>query len=389
MTAHPYKVCPNAENCGGCIYQGVSYEEQLAEKNASVLDFLLANNIRCGEYAGVFAPASVFHYRNKMEYSFGDEEKGGVMNLGLYRKRSFMSVIDVSGCMIAPEDFETVRKRVLEFAREKNYGFRHKKMRSGFLRNLIVRNGIRTGEILVNLVTTSEGELDADAFVKCITDANLNAKISGILHTIYDGRADTAGCDELRVLYGCANYSEKMLGLDFTVGAFTFFQTNVPATEKMFEDAFALLPELESKHVYDVYCGTGALSLMLAKHAAKVTGIEIVGDSVDAARANAELNGIENCEFICGDAFEVMDALTEKPDAIVVDPPRMGMHPKALKKLISYDLPEILYISCNPKTFCSDMAALQGAGYKLDVLRSYDNFPFTRHIELAGRIVKR
>jgi 23S rRNA (uracil-5-)-methyltransferase RumA len=389
MTTYPYSICPNAEKCGGCVYQGVSYEEQLEGKNAAVLDFLLANNIRCGEYAGVFAPSSVFNYRNKMEYSFGDEEKGGVMNLGLYRKRSFMSVIDVTGCMLVPDDFEVVRNRVLEFARAKGYSFRHKKTRSGFLRNLIVRNGIRTNELLVNLVTTSEDELDAEDFVKRLTDAPLRTKISGILHTIYDGRADTAGCDELRVLYGRANYSERMCGLNFTVGAFTFFQTNVPAAEKMFEDAFALLPNLESKHVYDVYCGTGALSLMLAKRAAKVTGIEIVGDSVDAARANAALNDMENCEFICGDAFEVMDALTAKPDVVVVDPPRMGMHPKALKKLISYDLPEMLYISCNPKTFCADMATLQSAGYKLDVLRSYDNFPFTRHIELAARIVKR
>jgi len=389
MTDYSYTICPNADKCGGCTYQGISYEEQLDEKNAAVLGFLLENNIRCGEYAGVFAPPSIFNYRNKMEYSFGDEEKGGVMNLGLYRRRSFMSVIDVDGCMIVPEDFETVRRRVLEFVCEKNYSFRHKKTRTGFLRNLIVRRGIRTDELLINLVTTSEDELDADGFVRCIEEAPLNARIVGILHTIYDGRSDTAGCDELRALAGDTYYLEKMLGLDFTVGAFTFFQTNVPAAERMFEDAFGLLPEFESKHVYDIYCGTGALSLMLAKRAARVTGIEIVEDSVDAARANAVLNGIENCEFICGDALDVMDALQSRPDAVVVDPPRMGMHPKALKKLISYDLPEILYISCNPKTFCSDMSVLQAAGYKLDVLRSYDNFPFTRHIELASRIVKR
>ncbi|MDR1069117.1 MAG: 23S rRNA (uracil(1939)-C(5))-methyltransferase RlmD [Clostridiales Family XIII bacterium] len=382
-------ICPNAEKCGGCLYQGVPHKQQLEEKNAAVLGFLTERNIRCGEYAGVFAPPAVQRYRNKMEYSFGDEEKGGVMNLGLHRKRSYMAVIETDGCVLVPEDFETIRKRVLDFTRGKNYSFRHKKTRSGFLRNLIIRSGMRTNELLVNLVTTSDDELDAAGFVSCIHEAPLNANVAGILHTVYDGRADTAGCDELRVLYGHPHYTEKLLGLDFTVGAFTFFQTNVPAAERLFEDAFDLLPDISSKHVYDVYCGTGALSLMLAKRAKNVTGIEIVSDSVDAARANAALNGIMNCEFICGDAFEVMDSLRERPDTVVVDPPRMGMHPKALKKLISYDLPELLYISCNPKTFCADMAALQDCGYKLDVLRSYDNFPFTRHIELASRIIRR
>jgi tRNA/tmRNA/rRNA uracil-C5-methylase (TrmA/RlmC/RlmD family) len=172
------------------------------------------------------------------------------------------------------------------------------------------------------------------------------------------------------------------------VGANTFFQTNVPAAERMFEDAFGLLPDIKDKHIYDIYCGTGALSLMLARRAKRVTGIEIVSDSVSAARENAALNGLTNADFICGDAFEVMDALPERPDAVTLDPPRMGMHPKALRKLISYNLPELLYISCNPKTFCADMQVLQASGYKLDVLRSYDNFPFTRHIELAARIVK-
>jgi 23S rRNA (uracil-5-)-methyltransferase RumA len=387
-------VCPNAEKCGGCLYQGVPYEEQLAEKNAAVLGFLAEHSIRPGEYAGVFAPpgmtgAEPARYRNKMEYSFGDEEKGGIMNLGLYRRRTFLSVIDVGGCQIVPEDFERVRKRVMAFAREKGYSFRHKKTREGFLRNLIVRCGVRTNELLINLVTTSEDELDTDGFLATVREAAEDMRVAGVLHTIYDGRADTAGCDEMRVLSGNPYYTETMAGLTFKVGAFTFFQTNVPAAERMFEDAFGLLPDIAGKHIYDLYCGTGALSLMLAGRAERVTGIEIVGDSVDAARANAALNGVTNADFICGDAFEVMDALPKRPDAVTIDPPRMGMHPKALKKLISYDLPELLYISCNPKTFCADMETLQTNGYRLDSLRSYDNFPFTRHIELAARIVKR
>jgi tRNA/tmRNA/rRNA uracil-C5-methylase (TrmA/RlmC/RlmD family) len=190
----------------------------------------------------------------------------------------------------------------------------------------------------------------------------------------------------MEVLYGRDHYFEEMLGLRFRVNALSFFQTNTSAVEAMFAEAFAMLPELAGKNVYDIYCGTGVISLALARRALSVTGVEIVPGSVEAARENAALNGIDNCRFICGDALEAMESMAEQPDAAVVDPPRMGMHPKALKKIMSYGLPELLYVSCNPKTFARDMAAMEGYGYRLDRLRAYDNFPFTRHMELAARV---
>jgi 23S rRNA (uracil-5-)-methyltransferase RumA len=380
--------CPHAEVCGGCVYQGVAYEEQLEIKNGQVLDLLYRNQVRCGEYRGVIPAPRIHGYRNKMEYSFGDEVKDGPMTLGLHRSKSFLSVINTEGCRIVPPDFNLIRDETLNYMRNLGHGFYRKRFHSGFLRALVLRRGERTGELLVNLITTDEESLDEAAFVDFLLALPTEEKIVSILHTFFNGKADTAGRDSLRLLHGREWYTEEMLGLRFKVHAFSFFQTNTAAVEGMFGDALGMIPDLREKHACDVYCGTGAISLTLAKGAKRVTGIEIVQDSVLAARENAALNGIENCEFLCGDALAMLEELPARPDFISVDPPRMGMHPKALRKILSYDLPELLYISCNPKTFSENAAVLQENGYKIDQLQAYDNFPYTKHIELAARIIR-
>jgi 23S rRNA (uracil-5-)-methyltransferase RumA len=324
-----------------------------------------------------------------MDYSFGDEVKDGPMTLGLHKRGSYMSVIDTDDCLIVPEDFNIIRAAVLDRARDSGHGFWHKRSHRGFLRSLVLRRGEATGEILVNLVTTSEEQLDGDAFADMIEGLPLENSVVGVLHTIYDGRSDTVACDTMKTLRGRDHYFEELLGLRFRVNALSFFQTNTSAVEAMFAEAFSALPELGGMNVFDVYCGTGTISLSLARRALSVTGVEIVPESAEAAKENAALNGIGNCRFICGDALEVLESLDERPDMLAADPPRMGMHPKALKKILSYGLPELLYISCNPKTFAHDMAAMREAGYRLDTLRAYDNFPFTRHTELTARIIGR
>lgn len=380
--------CPRAESCGGCAYRGIPYEEQLDIKNRFVLECLAVNGIRCGEYQGVVPPPLTEGYRNKMEYSFGDEVKDGPMNLGLHRKKSYLSVINTPGCLIVPDDFNLIRDETLLYMSGLVHGHYRKRFHSGFLRNLVLRRGENTGEILVNLITSGEEELDGAAFRDFILGLSVSGEVAGILHTVYTGKADKAGRDFTRVLYGRGHYFEEMLGLKFKVNAFSFFQTNTAAVEAMFKSAFSMIPELNGKEALDIYCGAGAISLAIAKSAAHVTGIEIVSDSVVAAKENAELNGMDNCDFLEGDALEMMEGLRVVPDFVCVDPPRMGMHPRALKKLISYNLPEILYISCNPKTFSENAAVFQENGYRVDSLRAFDNFPFTRHIELAGRIVR-
>jgi 23S rRNA (uracil-5-)-methyltransferase RumA len=340
-------------------------------------------------YPGVSPAPRTSAYRNRMDYSFGDEVKDGAMTLGLHKSGSYMSVIDTDGCLIVPGDFNVIRAAVLEWAHAAGHGFWHKRSHSGFLRSLVLRRGEATGELLVNLVTTSDEILDGRAFTDMILGLPTEGRVAGVLHTTYNGRADTVACDSMAILHGRDHYFEDMLGLRFRVNALSFFQTNTSAVEAMFTEAFSMLPWLEGKSVCDIYCGTGTISLSLARRAASVTGIEIIPESVEAARENAELNGIDNCRFILGDALEALESLENRPDVIVVDPPRMGMHPKALKKIMSYGLPELLYISCNPKTFARDMAAMQEFGYRLDTLRAYDNFPYTRHTELAARIVRR
>jgi len=379
------KTCPHAGICGGCAYQNIPYSEQLKIKNDAVLAYLAEYGIVPGEYRPVRETSKHFAYRNKMEYSFGDEVKGGPMTLGLHKQGSYMSVIDTAGCLIVPDVFNKICSAVLSWARSSGHGFHHKRAHKGFLRSLVLRRGERTGEVLVNLVTSSEETLDEDAFREAVlAAANHSADvIVGILHTINDRRSDVVACDSLKILYGRDHYFEKLLGLDFRVGPFSFFQTNTSAVESMLDEAFDLIPGVRAETVYDVYCGTGAISLALAGRAALVTGIELVEDSVLSARENAERNGVKNTEFICGDAFEVMQGLPA-PDMIVVDPPRMGLHPKALKRVIEFGLPSLLYISCNPKTFAQNAAVLKDAGYGVSVLGAYDNFPFTKHIELAA-----
>jgi 23S rRNA (uracil-5-)-methyltransferase RumA len=319
-----------------------------------------------------------------MEYSFGDEVKDGPMTLGLHRKKSYMSVIETDFCQIVPGDFNLIRKSVSEYMRRTGHGFHHKRTHSGFLRFLVIRRGERTGQILINLVTTDEETLDEAAFVEFILGLPTEDKVVGILHTTYCGRADTVGCDFVSTLYGHDFYEEKLLGLEFRVNAFSFFQTNTSAVDAMFSEALEMIPDLDEKHVFDIYCGTGSISLAMSSKAGRVTGIEIVGDSVLAARENAQRNGIRNCEFIDGDAYEVLESISERPDLIVVDPPRMGMHPKALKKIISYGVDELLYISCNPKTFAENAAVLIENGYRCETIKVYDNFPYTKHTELAS-----
>ena len=181
---------------------------------------------------------------------------------------------------------------------------------------------------------------------------------------------------------------EKILNLDFKVSAFSFFQTNVVAAERLYQQALALVDSFEGKSVFDLYCGTGTISQILALKAKQVLGIELVEEAVEAAKENAKLNGLDNCDFIAGDVFEVLRDVENKPDVIVVDPPRVGIQPKALDKIISYGVPEIIYISCNPKTLAQNLMYFEYYGYHATYLKPFDNFPMTKHTECIALLSK-
>ncbi len=197
----------------------------------------------------------------------------------------------------------------------------------------------------------------------------------GFLQTINDDFSDAVKCEELIVHYGRDHYFEELLGLKFKVKPFSFFQPNTLGAEKLYSIVKDFLGDAEDKVLYDLYCGTGTIGQVVASEAKEVVGIEIVEEAVEMARENAKLNGIDNCRFIAGDVLEKIDELTKKPDLIILDPPRAGIHPKALEKIINFGCEEIVYVSCNPKSLARDLVEFQGAGYKVGKVKSVDMFP--------------
>ena len=382
------EVCRDKDICGGCVYQGVPYEEQLSNKFGEVKGLLDKKDIRYGELLPIEGAPSRYGYRNKMEYTFGDMEKNGPMTLGMHKKKHFMSIVTVDQCQLVHEDFNVILRGVLEFASSRGYKHYHKKAHKGLMRHLIVRRGIRTGELLVNVVASSEDGFDENAFVEMIRALPLENQVVGILRTINDRLADAVYCDELRVLWGRDYYNEEILGLKFKVSAFSFFQTNVDAVERLYSYAVSLIDDFENKEVFDLYCGTGTITQVLARKAKEVIGIELVEEAVEAAKTNAALNGLDNCRFLAGDVFEVLDSLPDKPEVIVVDPPRVGISSNALEKIIGYGVKQIVYISCNPKSLADNLYYMQYYGYEIKSVKPFDNFPGTKHVECVVLMTK-
>ena len=387
-------ICRDWELCGGCRYQGVPYEEQLETKAAEVKSLLDAKSIKYGELLPIQPAPSIYAYRNKMEYTFGDEVKNGPTTLGMHPRGRFMSIITVDQCQLVHEDFNKILRATLNFVESKGYSHYHKKRHTGLMRHLIVRRGVHTGELLVNIVTASDAKADEQTsdclcsetfdeagYVDMIMSLQLENEVVGVLRTINDRLADAVYCDELRVLSGRDYYNEEIMGLKFRVSAFSFFQTNVEAVENLYTYAVSLIDDFEGKDAFDLFCGTGTITQVLARKARSVLGVEIVEEAVEVARQTAELNGLGNCRFIAGDCFKVLDSIDDKPDVIVVDPPRVGIKNDALDKIIGYGVDQIVYISCNPKSLAENLYYFQYYGYKVESVKPFDNFPFTKHVE--------
>ena len=383
------EVCAMKDLCGGCLYQGVSYEDQLAQKDKEIRRLLTKHKIDEDIYQGLVPAFTQYAYRNKMEYTFGDLEIGGQLELGMHRKKSFMSIITTDSCQLVPECFNQVLRSTLKFCRSRGCSFYHRKSHEGLLRNLVVRCGVKTNELLINIVTSSEEGFDEDAYRDMILGQDWGGMtVVGIMRTFNDSVADAVIPESTKLLYGRDYYNEEILGLNFKVKAFAFFQTNIQAVERLYSDALEVIPNIDDKIVYDLYCGTGTISQLMASRAKEVYGIEIVEDAVIAAEANTELNNIKNCHYICGDVKTKLSELTVKPDVIVVDPPRVGMHDKVVHDLCSYGIEEFLYISCNPKTLCINLDTFKEHEYEPTYLKVYDNFPMTKHMECICLLAK-
>lgn len=383
------EICKHNEFCGGCLYQETPYDEQLKIKEQEVLNLLAKKDIQPDELLPIQPGPSQYGYRNKMEYTFGDQVKDGPMTLGMHQKRRFMSIVTVDECQLVHEDFNKILRATLDFCEEKGYRHYHKRSHRGLMRNLIVRRGVHTGELLVNIVTSTQSEFDESGYVDLLHSLDLEHTLVGVLRTLNDNISDAVNCEELKVLDGRDYYMEKIMGLQFKVSAFSFFQTNVEAVENLYSYAVGLIDDFSGKVAFDLFCGTGTITQTLAQKAKRAVGVELIEEAVEAAKANADLNGLDNCEFIAGDVFEVLETVEEKPDVIVVDPPRVGISPKALDKIIGYDVDQIVYISCNPKTLVENLYYLQYYGYNVKSLKPFDNFPNTKHTECVCLLEKR
>lgn len=421
--------CPHFGSCGGCTYISLPYEEQLRIKEEQVRKLLDSVLCRQGDYQfeGIKASPVCFGYRNKMEFSFGDEWKDGPLSLGMHKRGSFYDVVSVTDCQIVDEDYRKILRCVREyFTALQEQGidvkFYHRLRHIGYLRHLLVRKAAKTGEILIALVTTTQlpeqVQKDAeeslpteekalfteaqilDGMKQALLSLSLDGRIVGILHTKNDAVADVVKSDETNILYGQDYFYEELLGLKFKISQFSFFQTNSRGAEVLYQTAREYISgyiqssdgvvagKTPDKVVFDLYSGTGTIAQLMAPVAKKVIGVEIVEEAVEAARKNTELNGLHNCEFIAGDVLKVLDTIEEKPDIIILDPPRDGIHPKALDKIIRYGVDHILYISCKPTSLVRDLEVFLDRGYRVDRAVAVDQFPWTANVETVCLLSK-
>ena len=378
--------------CGGCTYLSLPYEEQLKVKEEQVkrlLDSVLNKQEEAWAFEGIKGSPKAYEYRNKMEFSFGDEEKDGDLALGMRKRMSYYEVVTLKDCNIVDADYLRIIEGTLQFFQERKVPFYHKARHDGSLRHLVVRKGAATGEILINLVTSSEVPFSVEEFKDMLLGLELDGSVCGILHSVNDGLADVVKSDEMRLLYGRDFFMEKLFDLEFKVSVYSFFQTNSLGAEVLYETAREYIGDTKGRKVFDLYSGTGTIAQILAPAAEHVTGVEIVEEAVEAAKINAQRNGLTNCDFIAGDVLKVLDTLEERPDLIVLDPPRDGIHPKALPKIIKYGVDHMVYISCKPTSLARDLVVLQAGGYTAKRICCVDMFPATTGIETVCLLVLR
>ncbi|MCR5829151.1 MAG: class I SAM-dependent RNA methyltransferase [Lachnospiraceae bacterium] len=413
-------VCLHFERCGGCTYQRFEYKDELALKKDQVrklLDDVIKDDY---DFTGIEQSPMEWGYRNKMEFTFGDCAKGGELTLGLHKKGSFYDIEQITDCHIVHQDYNKIIDTVVSTCREFGLTYMHKLTHEGYLRHLLIRRAATTGEILVCLVTTSDwkcepvskdseltdeilslpifedederpvyraGCLDIteqmflEVLAKRLRALILDGSIVGISRALNDDPADAIKAQSMLDVFGKNFFFEEILGLIFKITAFSFFQTNSFGAEVLYKIARDFLGDVTGKVVYDLYSGTGTIAQIIAPVAKKVIGVEIVEEAVAAARENVELNDLKNCEFICGDVLKVLDSIEEAPGAIILDPPREGIHPKALKRIISYGVDKIIYISCKPTSLAHDLVDFIDGGYRVEKVRCCDMFPHTVHVE--------
>lgn len=375
------ETCNHYSVCGGCSLLSIPYESQVTLKAKQLKEmFINAGHDEFEKLEMVASPINL-GYKNKMEFTFGNETKDAPLTLGMHMTTKSNSIVLVDSCKIVDADYRQLITATCDYFRSTDLNFYKVMSHEGYLRHLVVRKGQNTGEILVNIVTTSQVDFDMSNYVKLLNELTLDGNIVGILHTINDSLSDAVICDTLKILSGRDYFYDELLGMKFKISPFSFFQTNTKCAETLYSITRDLLGDKKDKIVYDLYSGTGTIGIIISENAKEVYGIELIEEAVTMAKENCSMNSITNAHYIAGDVATEVSKLQIKPDVIIIDPPRSGVHPKALRDILSFNAKELIYVSCNPKALVSDLTTLKSAGYKVLTTIGVDQFPNTPHAE--------
>jgi 23S rRNA (uracil1939-C5)-methyltransferase len=377
----PDRIEPLADH-PGAPWQVLSYDRQLEIKKHQVVDALKRiGKLSDYELEPIVPAVQQWRYRNKLEYSFGTDTEGRLV-CGFHAPGRWDQIVEIRDCLLASKPGNEARERVVQFCRDQRLTVYDRRAGTGLLRNLVVREGRRTGQLQVRLVT-APGELDRDALIEAVATPN-----TSLLWTQTDSVAETTQGGETKLLDGQERLHEELRGLQLRISPDAFFQTNTEMAEELYGIAIEYAGLKGSERLYDLYCGIGTIGLAMAPRAAELFGMEIVEDAVADAIKNARHNEIENAKFFAGDvrlALRELVATAGKPDVLVVDPPRAGLSQKIVRRIIEAGPSRIVYVSCNPTTLAPNAAQLVEAGYTLQKVRPVDMFPQTPHIECVAQ----
>jgi 23S rRNA (uracil1939-C5)-methyltransferase len=375
--------CAHYPACGGCRFQDLAYEAQVEAKADQVRDaFVRLGGIAEPPLEPILPAESVFHYRNKLEYSFTQYPDGPT--LGFHKAGRWDDVLEVERCWLTTDLGNAIRNAVREWAREEGLDAYDQEAQTGYLRHLVVREGRNTGQALVQLVTARGERFETGYLVEVLRRF---PEVRSVHWSVNDTPAEVTNLPTT-LLWGEECIEEELCGLRFRVSPNAFLQTNTAMAERLYRLAAEYAGLAGGETVWDLYCGIGTIGLTMAERALTVWGIEVSEESVARALENADLNGITNTAFFAGNVGQVVEELRERsgaPDVVVVDPPRAGLAGKALRRLGEIGAPRVVYVSCNPTTLASDVKALAADyGYRLVRARPVDMFPHTPHVETVA-----
>jgi len=378
------KLCLHFGRCGGCRFQDIPYGEQVRRKKVFCRDLWEAAG-RPGQLQPPIPSPRAFYYRNKMEFSFSGG--AGEVICGLHHATSKRRVIEIRQCLLFSPDVGAILSALGGFARRSGLpaydSYRHR----GFWRNLVLREGKFSRQLMINLVTTSRGDIDRGELERTVSNLKTENAIVSLLWTVNDRPSDAVIPERVEIIAGRDFLEERIRGLTFRILPFTFFQVNPFILESFYDLLLELLPPGGDEKILDVFCGTGTISLVLAPRAGEVIGVELNEEAVAAARINAELNGIGNIDFIPGRARQVLLELRQSwkgnIDVVVANPPRSGLGGKVIKRIGEIEPESIVYSSCNPKTFFAEAGAFL-KDYDLEIIQPFDFFPHTPHLEMLA-----